>query len=219
MSRNSSGLIYTVCNSSQVRNPSPWTEHLLIWRDWPTEVLSGQICCLCPGALMFKLKKLVASIFCATDATPLHVRCQTTWFNVTCFPCRCLPCPGPVVGLGVAGQGIPRAIQYDPDAWMRKLLDNHMLVGLLELVWRWCANPHMFYYWDSSDPFIVLEVGHGTSLKYERVQRAELEKYRVQNKDNYILEASAKLWASGLPWEEAFKIVSEAFEGAITDDM
>lgn len=91
MSRNSSGLIYTVCNSSQVRNPTPWTEHLLIWRDWPTEVLSGQICCLCPGALMFKLKKLVASIFCATDATPLHVRCQTTWFNV--FPLQVLAMP------------------------------------------------------------------------------------------------------------------------------
>lgn len=56
-------------------------------------------------------------------------------------------------------------------------------------------------------------------MRYERVQKASLIKYKAQNMEFHINQASAKLWAKGLDWRTAREIVTQAFEGTVTETV
>ena len=56
-------------------------------------------------------------------------------------------------------------------------------------------------------------------MRYERVSKASLIKYKAQNSEFHINQASAKLWAKGLDWRTAREIVTQAFEGTFTETV
>ena len=91
------------------------------------------------------------SFLSVSDETWDRLR-EATQVDATWFPFRCLPCPGPVVGLGVAGQGIPRAIQYDPDTWTFKITLASQ-VGRVVRAWLKASKLVQF---SNSLPFSVL---------------------------------------------------------------
>jgi hypothetical protein len=52
-------------------------------------------------------------------------------------------------------------------------------------------------------------------MQHERLKPSTLLKFKSQNKNHHVHKACAKLWAQGVPWQNAKQIVSEAFEGAL----
>ena len=64
----------------------------------------------------------------------------------------------------------------------------------------------------------VCEVAHALQLQTEHLKKPRLDKYKVKNKDFYVLQAAARLWAAArVPFEEARSVVLDAFQGAIDD--
>ncbi|CAK9049495.1 unnamed protein product, partial [Durusdinium trenchii] len=51
-------------------------------------------------------------------------------------------------------------------------------------------------------------------MRYERIPKQNLDRYRVVRKRHYIYRAAARLWQEGVAWGKALEIVTEAFDGA-----
>lgn len=48
-------------------------------------------------------------------------------------------------------------------------------------------------------------------MRRERLQGPQMSRYKAHNRQRYIYQAAAKLWAQGIPWDKALNIISEAF--------
>ena len=54
-------------------------------------------------------------------------------------------------------------------------------------------------------------------MSSERLSRKVLDCYRVKRKTYHLMRAAAKLWAEGVPWANAYGIVSEAFNACLAE--
>ena len=51
----------------------------------------------------------------------------------------------------------------------------------------------------------------------QRMPKACLTKYKSKTEKFQLFKAAAKLWCEGLPWNQAFEIVKEAFDSCAVE--
>ena len=62
---------------------------------------------------------------------------------------------------------------------------------------------------------LALEAPNQLIMKSELVKRDSLLKFRARNKTEHMCAAAKRLHAAGLPWEQAFLIIKDAFDAVV----
>ena len=79
---------------------------------------------------------------------------------------------------------------------------------------------YVFSYWFETMAMFnvdfLTQAPNALSMSHERLSPKALLKFKAQNKNHHVHRACARLWAQGVSWPEAKKIVSEAFEATLT---
>lgn len=55
------------------------------------------------------------------------------------------------------------------------------------------------------------------AMQAEGLKKDHLDKYKSKRRSHHMYRAASRLWAAGLPWEQAFTIVKESFDAVIAD--
>ena len=64
----------------------------------------------------------------------------------------------------------------------------------------------------------VFQVPNRVDMVYERMKRANLVKYKAENKKMSMYSTAAKLRSEGVAWPKAMNIVRQAVDACITDN-
>lgn len=61
------------------------------------------------------------------------------------------------------------------------------------------------------------EAPNALQLQAEGLAKEALDKYRVKRRSHHLYVAAARLWAAGMRWSDAYRIIDDAFAAVIAD--